>query len=46
MTAVHDNVAIETIMTTRAMRRFSHQPVADAELVAKGSFTFKVTRVG
>ena len=32
MTAVHDNIAIETIMTTRAMRRFSHQPVADADI--------------
>ena len=32
MTAVHDNVAIETIMTTRAMRRFCHQPVADADI--------------
>ena len=29
---MHDNVAIEAIMTTRAMRRFSEQPVADADI--------------
>ena len=29
---MHDNVAIETIMTTRAMRRFSERPVADADI--------------
>lgn len=27
-----DNMAIETIMTTRAMRRFSDRPVADADI--------------